>query len=176
MGRGNVCVTGKYEGLYFVDNDHIHVYRDLEDTTDYPECKLMGDLGYDELASGKWLYDEEGTMNEQEDIEECFVDDFGRMFPSFERAKPNVWIGGSVRALMESKLFYIGIEDNEWSMAVKLIQKESEYGNELVGLQSRHYQRYLDGMKRALLNRLPSIGIYTGPWTSGRITKEDLMQ
>lgn len=176
MGRGNVCVTGKYEGLYFVDNDHIHVYRDSEDTTDYPECKLMGDLGYDELVGGKWMYDEEGTMIEQEDIEECFIDDFGRMFPSFEKSKPNVWIGRSVRALMESKLFYIGIEDNEWSIAVKLIQKESDYGNELVGLQSRHYQRYLDGMKRALLNRLPSIGIYTGPWTSGRITKEDLMQ
>ena len=28
MGRGNVCVFGEYEGLYYIDNDHIHVYRD----------------------------------------------------------------------------------------------------------------------------------------------------
>lgn len=34
MGRGNVCTLGKYEGLYYIDNDHIHVYRDSEDMTD----------------------------------------------------------------------------------------------------------------------------------------------
>lgn len=33
--------------------------------------------------------------------------------------------------------------------------------------------QYLEGMKKCLLNRLPSIGIYTGAWTSGRITKEE---
>lgn len=30
MGRGNVCTFGKYEGLYYIDNDHIHVYRDID--------------------------------------------------------------------------------------------------------------------------------------------------
>lgn len=23
MGRGNVCVTGPHEGLYYIDNDHV---------------------------------------------------------------------------------------------------------------------------------------------------------
>ena len=27
MGRGNVCVAGPHEGLYYIDNDHFHVYR-----------------------------------------------------------------------------------------------------------------------------------------------------
>lgn len=27
MGRGNVSVSGRYEGLYYIDNDHFHVYR-----------------------------------------------------------------------------------------------------------------------------------------------------
>ena len=34
MGRGNVCVTGKYEGLYYIDNDHFHVYRRDEPDSD----------------------------------------------------------------------------------------------------------------------------------------------
>lgn len=29
MGRGNVCVTGPYEGLYYIDNDHVHVYAGM---------------------------------------------------------------------------------------------------------------------------------------------------
>ena len=62
MGRGNVCVTGDYEGLYYIDNGHIHVY-----------------------------------------------------------------------------------------------------------------QSYLDGIKKCLLNRLPSIGCYAGAWTSGFIKREDLV-
>ena len=27
MGRGNVSVSGEFEGLYYIDNDDIHVYR-----------------------------------------------------------------------------------------------------------------------------------------------------
>ena len=27
MGRGNVCVTGSYEGLFYIDNDDLRVYR-----------------------------------------------------------------------------------------------------------------------------------------------------
>ena len=26
MGRGNVCVTGPYEGLYYIDNDYVSIY------------------------------------------------------------------------------------------------------------------------------------------------------
>lgn len=27
MGKGNVGVTGAYEGLFYIDNDDFHVYR-----------------------------------------------------------------------------------------------------------------------------------------------------
>lgn len=26
MGRGNVCVSGDYEGLYYIDRDYFKVY------------------------------------------------------------------------------------------------------------------------------------------------------
>ena len=108
------------------------------------------------------------------------MEDFTKMFPSFRRSDPNCWLRNGPygiwnrRAILESSLFYIAIEDNEWSMAVELIQKEDPYDNHLNGLQKRHYQSYLDGIKKCLLNRLPSIGRYTGAWTSGVIKREDL--
>lgn len=182
MGHGNVCTNGPCEGLYYIDNDHYYVYRNSEDMSDYPETRLMGELDYADTADGLWVYDEEGTGNELDDIKECFMDDFCRMFPSFSRVgPPEKWIrngpygGYCRRAILESKLFYITMEDNEWSMAVELIQKTDDWGDYVSpGLQHRHYQRYLDGIKRCLLNRLPSIGTRNCPWESGTIKKEDL--
>lgn len=176
MGRGNVCTNGPYEGLYYIDNDHYHIYCNSEGMSDWPETRLMGELDYADITSGPWVYDEEGTGNELDDIKECFVDDFCRMFSSFERPSKEFWLGRSDRlVILESKLFYICMEDNEWSVAVELVQKTDGWGDYVSpGLQHRHYQRYLDGIKQCLLNRLPSIGTRSGPWMSGTIKKEDL--
>ena len=181
MGRGNVCVTGPYEGLYYIDNDNFHVYRDSDDYGDYPETRLLQDLEYADISSGPWVFDEWGTAEEQGDIEECFIENFTQMFPSFSSMKdlPDKWVRNgpcgdfSRRVLMESKLFYVCVEDNEWSLAVELIQKEDPYDDHLIGLQKRHFQKYLDGIKKCLLSRLPRIGTHTGAWTSGTHTAEE---
>ena len=175
MGRGNVCVSGKYEGLFYIDNDHIHGFRHDEPGAEDPETRLMGELDYSELTGGEWFYDEEGTMNEQEDIEECFMQDFTKMFPSFKRAGLDEWMpDGCRRILLESKLFYICVEDNQWSMALELIQKEEPWGLPwMENLQRQLHEKYLEGMKRCLLGRLPSIGTYKDAWRSGILTREE---
>ena len=86
--------------------------------------------------------------------------------------KWDTWLDGTRRVLLENRLFYICVEDNEWSLAIELIQRDDDYG-QLAGLQKRHYAHYLECMKKALLSRLPSIGIYTGAWTSRTITREE---
>lgn len=179
MGRGNVCVTGSCEGLYYIDNDHFHVYRRDEPGVESPETRLMGDLSYDELTGPDWLYDEWGTGEEEDDVLECFISSFVKMFPSFRRPFEEVWLRNgswgpaSRRVILESKLFYIAVEDNEWSLAVELLQKEDPYDDHLIGLQGRHYLKYLEGMKKCLLERLPSIGIRKGAWMSGTISREE---
>lgn len=180
MGKGNVCTTGKYEGLYFIDNDHLHVYRRDEPNADEVETRLMGDLDYDELTGGDWLFDEWGSMEEEDDVLGCFTESFIRRFPSFGRVPNDYWIKdgpyGSVcrRVILESKLFFIAVEDNEWSVAVELIQKEEPYGfNWMENLQARLYEKYLDGIKKSLLERLPSIGTRNGAWMSGVIKREE---
>ena len=181
MGRGNVCVSGPYEGLYYIDNDDFHVYRrDEPDSDEEFQTRLLKDLSHEELTSGEWYFDEWESLDEEDSILECFVESFTRMFRSFERPERGTCLtepgfgGRSRRVLLESKLFYIALEDNEWSLAVELLQKEDPYDDHLSGLQGRHYQKYLDGIKRCLLEVLPGIGTYGGPWTSGRITREEL--
>lgn len=182
MGRGNVCVTGKYEGLYYIDNDDFHVYRrDEPDSDEEFETRLLKNLSYQELTGGEWSFDEWGTREEESDILECFIEGFTRMFPSFERPTKDTWLtepgfgGSSKRVLLESKLFYIALEDNEWSLAVELLQKGDPYDDHLSGLQGRHHLNYLDVIKRCLLEVLPGIGTYKGAWTSGRITREECL-
>lgn len=175
MGRGNVCVTGAYEGLYYIDNDDFHVYRrDDPHSDDEFESRLLKDLSYQELTGGEWYYCESDTAEEEDSILECFVEGFTKLFPTFRQPEPaELRLKDDGRVLLESKLFYIALEDNEWSLAVKLIQKEDPYDDHLSGLQKQHHQRYLEGMKKALLERLPSIGAYSGAWTHKVITKEE---
>ena len=178
MGRGNVCTYRDFEGLYYIDNGQFHVYRQSDRISDDPEARLMKDLEYSELTSTDWHFDEISTADEWDDIMECFVDDFTRKFPAFHDAREprGRWIKDrlyeDVQIVMESKLFYIGTEDNQWSMAVLLIQKEPPWGYCYDGLLARHYQRYLDGIRDCLFNRLDELGTYSGAWTSGTIRKE----
>lgn len=166
MGRGNCCVTGPYEGLYYIDNDDMYVYC-RED--DYSVAALLRDIPYEEID--EWRFDDVGTMYEQEDILECFIDDFVRRFPSFHRVKPEKWLDRERQAILENELFYVATEDNEWSVAIELIQKDDDYGT-ITGLQAGKHIKYLEGMKEALLKRLPSIGAYGGAWTHRVIQRE----
>lgn len=179
MGLGNVCVAGPYEGLFYIDNDDLLVYRRHDPYAKEEETSLQRDLSCEDFSSGEWLLDEVGSSYEEEDILECFCAKLRKLCPSFQpAANENVWLGSGRRVILENKLFYICVEDNEWSLAVELIQKDgySDCQNAwLIGLQRRHYQEYLDCMKKALLSRLPGIGIRTGAWTSGTIKREEII-
>ena len=74
MGKGNVGVAGAYEGLFYIDNEDFHVYRRNDDLDDWPETRLMRDLDYAELTGDGWLFDEEGTANEEDCALPGFVD------------------------------------------------------------------------------------------------------
>lgn len=168
MGRSNVSTTGPYEGLYFIDNDYYVVYRENAPCAEEEEHRLQKDLALSDLQSGKWLLDEWGTNEELDDILNCFKESFTKMFPCFKDS--STFISKDKTCLLESKLFYICIEDNEWSVAIELLQKDGD--DEAYEQQEQSFAGYLNGMKKALLERLPRIGYYTGPWTHGTVTRE----
>ena len=177
MGRGNVCVTGSYEGLFYIDNDDLRVWRKDGPDGKEPEIRMMADIGLDELVADDWYVDEIESSYKEEDVLRCFCAELRKLCPSFQpAANSNVWLGNERRVILENELFYICVEDNEWSLAVELVQKDGYSDCQsawLAGLQKRRYRGYLDSMKKALLARLPSIGIRTGAWTSGTITREE---
>lgn len=172
MGRGNVYVDGSYEGLFYIENAYLHVYRRDDRYADWPETRLKKDLSNDELSGNEWIFDNEGSDNEESDVIECLCNTMMKLCPGFEKTGDDRWISQKRRAILENRLFYICVEDNEWSLAVELVQRDENFW-QLTGLQGRHYERYLECMKIALLSRLPRIGIYTGPWTHGTLTKEE---
>lgn len=168
MGRGNVCVHGKYEGLYYVDRDYLDCYSLLEANEDGSyDQKLLGEIPYEEFS--KYEYDEYLSLFNYENFINALTSKIEDRFKSFCSTGKNYGV------ILENNLFQIEIEDNEWSYAVKLLQKEQDYYSDgfLEGLQARHYKEYLDGLQEVLFDLFPSIGTYAGAWTSGRITREE---
>ena len=88
----------------------------------------------------------------EEDVLRCFCAELRKLCPSFQpAANSNVWLGNERRVILENELFYICVEDNEWSLAVELIQKDGYSDCQsawLAGLQKRRYREYLDSMKK----------------------------
>ena len=168
MGKGNICVNGKFEGLYYVDKDYIDCYisKETDENGEYFN-KLQCEMEYPEDYQNFDYDDILSNFYYNEFIQE-FTSKMENKFKSF------VSTGNDFETIMENSLFEIEVEDNEWSYAVKLIQKESYYEN-LEGLQKKHYQNYLDGIKMILLDLFPSIGCYGGAWTHGTITREDVI-
>ena len=168
MGRGNTCVHGEYEGLYYVDRDYIDCYiaKEMNQDGEYEE-KMLGEMSTEDFNNFDYDYVLSGLYYDN------FIQEFTSMMEN--KFKSFVSTGNDFGTIMENNLFEIEVEDNEWSYAVKLIQKEDDYDNHLEGLQKKHYQNYLDGIKNILLELFPSIGCYGGAWTHGTITREDLV-
>lgn len=170
MGRGNVCVFQEYEGLYYIDSDHLHEYHRVDDESGEVEYRLMGDLSYEELTSGGWEFDYMQSHLNLEDAKVNLICSLMAKFPSLREC--HTWIEHDRLALLENNLFYIAMADNEWSMAVMLVQKD-HWCYDYSGLQKRHYQSYLDGIRDSLFEQFDTLGTYGGAWTSGRISRAD---
>ena len=119
MGRGNVYVTGSYEGLFYIDNDDLRVWRKDGPDGKEPEIRMMADISLDELVADDWYVDEIESSYKEEDVLRCFCAELRKLCPSFQpAANSNVWLGNERRVILENELFYICVEDNEWSLAL----------------------------------------------------------
>lgn len=167
MGKGNVCVFGEYEGLYYVDRDYIDCYiaNEADENGEF-KLKMLGEMSMEDFQN--YEYDPVLSDLYYDDFIQEFTSTMGKKFKSF------VSTGADYEVVMGNNLFEIVIENNEWSYAVKLVQKKDDYDNHLEGLQKKHYQNYLEGIKTILLDMFPSICCYVGPWTHGTITRESL--
>jgi hypothetical protein len=146
MGRGNVCVHGKYEGLYYVDYDNF--YYETTDEDDNPTGDREFDQHYMDSSIANFKY--------------AMAKD--KVFTVCDR-----WRHRDIHIVLESTLFEIAIVDNEWSYAVMLLQKEDAP----VGLQKKHYESYLRKIRDTLFQEFSKLGVYGGAWTSGTIDRPE---
>lgn len=169
MGRANCCTTGQYEGLFYIDNEDLHLYTPRGEVAwEELEPRLLRDISYEEMND--WDYSPIDTEQWFHDVMEEFKNEFVHRFPSFKPC--DTWATRDSHAILENGLFYIAFEDNEWSTAVELLQKEDLYGN-LRPLRKKLYQTYLNGIRDALFKQFDNIYIRTGPWTSGKLSREE---
>lgn len=172
MGRGNVCVFGKYEGLYYIDNALLHEYTCHNEDGEY-ESRKQGELSYEELTGNHWRFDEWQSNQNWEDAKYDFITAIQARFPSLQKCSKR--IEHDRLAILENNLFYVAVADNEWGQAVMLIQKE-HWCYDLTGLQKRHYQRYLDAIRDSLFEQFDTLGTYAGAWTHGTICRSDIQK
>lgn len=165
MGRGNTCVFGDYEGLYYVDRGYLDFYVPIDGEAD--DGLFLEEMEHNDFAD--YEYDEFISASYYEDFINEFIYLLKKKFNSFNET--NEYYG----VILENELFNIEIEDNQWSYAVKLIQKECWYDDHLKGLQKKHHENYLNGIKSILLEMFPSIGCYGGAWSHSIIKREDVM-
>lgn len=172
MGRGNVCTHGVAEGLFFVDNEFLQVYRLIDDDSDEPVCVSPHEAWERERDNGEeFEYDETGSWLCYEDFKANLKAELKSKFKSLRDT--DEWIDRYQHAILENDLFYIVLEDNEWSVAVELIQKEDPYSDKLLGLQLGLYQKYLSGIKNTILDLFGEVGVYQCAWTHGVERKEN---
>lgn len=168
MGRGNCSVDGKYEYLFYVDNEYLDSYLPKNN---YDQCvcesRLLCDIPASEYQD--WEYDEICSVLNRDEFERNFIEDVTERLGSFVTC--DKWISRTRRAILENGLFWIALEDNEWSIAVELLQKEDAPE----GFQKAHFAEYVNAIKLSLLRRFDRIGVYAGPWTSGFISREEVI-
>lgn len=122
-------------------------------------------IDYDQFTSEDGEYDE---LFQHEMVNYEMVNQIMNRYPSFW--KTNAWIRRDAHTLLENKLFYIGIADNENTLAV-FISSKDEFGTGRMAI--RHFEGYKNGIQKILLELFGEIYVRTSAWTSARITEEE---
>ena len=85
-------------------------------------------------------------------------------FASFHRQ--DKWLRRDSHILLENYIFYVGVADNEHTVAVFLSSKDDGITD---GLASRHFDAYEKGILDILLGLFGEVYVPTGSWTSQKI-------
>ena len=150
MGRGNACVWGDYESIHYVPYTEFENYPYNPDTDEADETQ---EKEFDEYAL--------------DDFVSNVSCDFVSKFKSFSLEKTGrAWIDNETRIIAQNNLYYLATQDNQWSLAIKLIQKD-----DLEPLQQKHFKSYEKALVKILFDYASEVYGYGGAWTSRKLEK-----
>jgi hypothetical protein len=175
MGRGNVCTHNECEGLYYLDRDLLDAYCKAGPDFEVRTARELNNAGirydYDGVHSG-WAYDECESDDNWNDMVHEMRSGLMRRFKSFYEV--DRWRDREIHVVLENNLFEIAVVDNEWSAAWCLLERRDIDGTNGAFIR-RHYQTYLEAIKRILIENWGEAIGYGGAWTHGvRYTKADI--
>lgn len=96
-------------------------------------------------------------------LEEAFRE-IKERFASFH--KQDKWFRRDSHILLANDIFYVGVADNESTIAVFLSSKDDDITD---GLASRHFDAYEKGIRDILLGLFGEVYVPTSSWTSQKI-------
>lgn len=108
--------------------------------------------------AAQWYVDYEPDI-----LEDAFRE-IEERFASFY--KQDKWFRRDSHILLENDLFYVGIADNESTIAVFLSSKDNDITD---GLVARHFGAYEKGILDILLSFFGEVYVPTSSWTSQKM-------
>lgn len=131
---------------------------------DNPENTIMqADIPTENQNKYEFDYDQSQTY--WQDFLSYLKEEIRKRHPEFEECDEHF---NEKHFVLESPLFGIATEDNEWSAAIELLSKTN------VNRQSQiePFKQLYEELKDILLDWVPEIYIRTGPWTSYTVKRQ----
>lgn len=159
----NVSVNPDREALFYVDYSHMDVYVNINDSND---VKTNNDPA---IAQNPDVYKFDDTLTQArfDSFKKQFVK---KMQDKFKSLKPHDITTKGKHQLLMNDMFIIAFEDNDWSVAVELLENpKSKNPN----LRPNLFPNFQKGMRDILLDLVGEIHIRTGSWSTQKMTKAD---
>lgn len=113
-------------------------------------------------ASGN--YAAQWYVDYEPDILEEVFHKIEERFASFHRQ--DKWLRRDSHILLANNVFYVGIADNEYNVAIFLSSKDNRVAD---CLAARHFETYKKGIINILLSFFDEVYVPTSSWTSQKI-------
>ncbi len=159
----NVSVNPDREALFYVDYSCMDVYVNVNDAND---VKTNNDPA---IAQNPDTYQFDDTLTQArfDSFKKQFVK---KMQDKFKSLKPHDLTLKGKHQLLMNDMFIIAFEDNDWSVAVELLENpKSKNPN----LRPNLFPNFKKGMRDILLDLVDEIHVRTGSWSTQRVTKAD---
>lgn len=159
MANGNKNVKPG-EGLFFIAYDDIDVYSTKDDPTTLVKKQ---DIPPDQKDKYEW--NKSASQNRMDQLKADFIK---KMLTKYKSMKPiDQWLNKQ-HVILQTDAFYIALEDNNWSAAVKILRNTKN--------TTPRQRQYIAGLRRSvrdtLLELTPTIYIRTGTWEALPIDKQ----
>lgn len=159
----NVSVNPNREAVFYVDYSKMDVYVNANDAND---VKTNNDPA---IAQNPDIYqfDETLTQARFDSFKKQFIK---KMQDKFKSLKPQDLTAKGKHQLLMNDMFIVAFEDNDWSVAVELLENPMSKNP---NLRPNLFPNFKKGMRDVLLDLVDEIHVRTGSWSTQRMTKTD---